>query len=136
MSIVSMPLVATLLWISMPVTGRADTIFNTFGPNNSFNQGVTFEEFNGPLQQELLGMGEVFTPTGYNFSLNQISLPLGAQGGTALTLEVTSDDSGQPGNVLESFQIAGIGGGQIFGGSEIFTVNSALHPLLVANQPY
>jgi hypothetical protein len=120
-----------ILWFAVPALGRADVIFNTFGPGDIFNnEGLGFELFNGTLNEEVLGFGPRFTPSG-SFLLDQISLPLGTIGGSNLKLEVLDDASGQPGHVLETFQIGGIGTTVT-----IFTVNSVLHPLLAAHQPY
>jgi hypothetical protein len=110
---------------------HAATIINSFGPNGTFNDlGVSFELFDGQVNQELLGFGPSFTPSENSFLLDQISLPVTVDG-AQLKVALMADDSGQPGKIIEAFNIDGVGSNPT-----VYTLNSALHPPLRQDEVY
>jgi hypothetical protein len=89
-----------------PSTSRADVIFSTFGPGDTFQCciGYTVSGLKSPVGEELLTANE-FTSTG-NFALTQIDLGFGWVTGTnSFTVTLNADANGQPGAVLETWEL-------------------------------
>lgn len=123
-----MIVVCILIWpasISM-----ADTIFNSFGPGDSYNAGVGYTIGNGGYQQ-----GNAFSPA-MTASVDSYEIAIGLVSGQNLfSLSLLNDLAGEPGSVIETFQINDAMG--TFGVmNPPILVNSLVHPLLEAGKQY
>lgn len=112
-------------------TSRADIIYSTFGP------GDTYDEFTGWVvanDTNFWGFQNVamkFTPDhDYRFDSARVAF-FGNDG--FITMHLMSDNNGLPGSIIESFTFDTIFGGPF---SLIFTMNSVTHPLLEGGQTY
>ncbi|MDE2213837.1 MAG: PEP-CTERM sorting domain-containing protein [Candidatus Omnitrophica bacterium] len=78
--------------------------------------------------------GDAFTPTA-NYTLTNIELAAGNFSGTnGINVQLMTDNSGQPGSILESFSFSGLGS---FGSTyPLLSANSVLDPTLDANKQY
>lgn len=108
---------------------QAGTIFNTFGPGNSFSPTTSYvigKIFIG-LDSTTVESGDQFVP-GQTFMLTNISLAVQAPAG--LDVRLTNDIGGKPGTEVETFHASSVPV------VSIVDIDSVLNPLLIANHPY
>ena len=106
------------------------TLYTDFGPGQTYNtvsgwaiagSGTAFPD----------SVAASFTPS-VTATLDSIDLPVFVFAGTAtFTVEITSDSSGKPGAVLESYSLT-----SITGATTIRTLTSILHPSLSSLSTY
>lgn len=120
---------AALLALSFFVTAglRADTVFSTFGPGNSFFTGGVWMV--GGLPEDEIAAS--FVPS-HDFTLNAIDFAAALLTGTDndLTVDIAAGPSA-PGAPIESFTVTSLAASP-----SIVTVHSVLHPLLSAGITY
>jgi PEP-CTERM motif len=112
---------ALALWaMTAPITAKADTIFNSFGPGQTYGSGGG----NYPIGGVNSGLGAAGTSLAFDFTaagtfdLTQIDAALTAGTGIntpqSITLALNVDDGGYPGSALESWTISNILAGGIY----------------------
>lgn len=111
----------------IPCLTTSGTIFSTFGQNDSYNTG--FPRYGVGIFSATPAMNLV---AGSNGKLESIRVAVSHNGGiNSYSLSIASDNSGQPGNLLETI------GGLVFpisGG--IVTAQSSVKPTLAAGSAY
>jgi hypothetical protein len=93
-------------------TARAQVLFSTFGPSQSFNTSVSQSVYltSSPPDFSLQSqnVASAFTVSAYSltgrFYLNRLDLAVG--GTAAFSVQLTADASGQPGTVLETWFVS------------------------------
>jgi hypothetical protein len=119
-------------WALLGAPGRADLIFNNFGPGDAYQrfqgQTVGFP----PIYQDV---GDRFVPTRFNYTLDRVVLPLGIFRGTnAVDVWFMTSVGGVPGSVLEAWHVTNL---PRFGSNHPPTfLDSVHHPLLREGVPY
>jgi hypothetical protein len=113
-------------------TAKADIIFNTFGPGDSYNTGVGWTLGVPGLYQDV---GLAFTPAGNTYTLDRLVLALGWVTGTnAVDVSLMTAVGGLPGSVLETWHVTNL---PTFGaGGPPITMDSVLHPFLEEGTQY
>ena len=127
-SAISMALtVFGLLLINLTASGATITVFNNFGPGDTFvhNGGQAIGVIGGIKTAAM-----PFTPGG-NYTLDRIEVAVSLVSGTnQLDVFLTNSANGLPGLVLESYHFSGAMGLFATSNIPILSANSALHPLL------
>jgi uncharacterized protein (TIGR03437 family) len=124
-----------------PAAGRAQTLFNTFGPGETFlaaepGASVGAGVLGGfPVADGGISIGYAFTPTA-TANLSRVDLgmsytydPMKASGPADLDITVASDEGGQPGATIETIQLTGVLG-SIPSAPGIVSAYSVTQPLL------
>ena len=135
-------LLLLVLLLTTPLITKADTIFSTFGqPGDTYNTaspggpGIDGGARGGPGQQ----VAASFTPdSDYLFDSADFAFVTNLSSGsdTFAVRLTTSDTGGLPNTTLESFSVsipASIPAGS---SPAIYTISSALHPLLTSGETY
>lgn len=114
---------------------RADVIFTNFGPGDAYDtgSGLTISGVTSPVGATYI-QGSNFT-AGVTANLSEIDVPFFLAAGSGLfNLGLYADDgTGHLGSLIESFQNIGPA---VNSPGSIFSVSSALHPLLSAGVSY
>jgi hypothetical protein len=125
-------LLSAILWLaSAPQLFATGTVlvFNSFGPGNTYNQGVVWAVGGVSAPGGYRGQAEFFVP-GISGYLSSVQLATFRLGGSALSdFFIAQDSSGIPGAVVESFS-------GVQNASGLLTINSVTQPLLQAGQKY
>jgi hypothetical protein len=112
-------------------TAKADIIFNTFGPGDTYDRSTGWTVgFPGTYQD----IGQAFTPAGNTYTLERLVLALGWVTGTnAVDVSLMTAVGGLPGSVLETWHVTNL---PSFGTGGPITVDSVLHPFLEQGTQY
>jgi len=136
--------VATITLTPGAVMGQ--TLYNTFGPAESFNSSIPGASAGAGLlggfspQEGGITLAEAFTPA-VTANLSRVDLGMeyiygGKTIGPAdLNVTIASDQSGSPGEPIETISLTGVFGG-VPNAIGIVTAYSVLHPLLTAGTQY
>ena len=138
MRTIKLGLMCLIVLVISAGTSQAGVIFSTFGPGDSHSTGFSFDVTSPPAngstdRDEAMG----FSVQGVNdFTLTSIELAVinsfSNNGGTLMDVYLMSDVAGEPGSVIESFQLDLPAA--FFGG--ILTASSLLNPILQAGSEY
>lgn len=121
-----------------PVAAQATIIFDNFGsPGDTYqtNVGMTLGGDTSSLGLDMdQGIG-FLVPDGPGYLLNKVELAVGyIEGDNTLDLWLMSDSGGQPGDLIEEWQLSVTGD---FGNYNApLSLNSDLHPLLSGGSTY
>jgi hypothetical protein len=125
--------ICTALVLLSAVPARASVIFSNLGPGNSLASpgiGIGFITFTSTFNYA----GIAFTPTGQNYTLDSLELPLRLISGPSVAdVFLTTDSGGLPGSILESFHVTGV---LTDAATVLVTIDSTNHPLLNAGTQY
>jgi hypothetical protein len=110
----------------------ADTITSTFGSNDSFFTFAGYQVGTSGISSDV-EMAVTFTPT-MDYDLSQIRIAVFSTSGTTGDRDIVLNlsEGALPGTPMETFTTTVAAGGV----GNIYTFNSALHPELLAGQPY
>ena len=113
-------------------TASADTINSTFGPDDSFFTFVGYQVGTSGIGSDV-EMAVTFTPA-MDYDLSQIQVAVFSTSGTTGDRDIVLNlsEGALPGTPIETFTTTVAAGGV----GNIYTFNSALHPELLAGQPY
>ncbi len=120
--------------LANPLIVKAETIFSTFGPGDSYDNLAGAGIFGPP--NPVQNIAASFTPAqNYLFDSADLALLMFPEGGanTSNTFDVwlMSDSGGLPGTIIESFSLS-----IEFNSSGIYTVSGVPHPLLTSGTTY
>jgi hypothetical protein len=122
----------TLVITCSATSSRADIIFSNLGPGDTFGgsayliQGANLGEVDTAVR---------FTPTGNSYFFDTFEPVVSYSGGTdQMQVTLRLDNSGLPGSVIETIVVSGLN--EDFDNSAVFTVQSSLHPVLLAGVSY
>lgn len=101
------------LLLSRGGPARADIVFSTFGPDNSFDPNRTYEVINQPFPPALvIAQAMAFTPLGSAFSFDRIEMAVAATNTIgrlpALDVSLARDAGGVPGPIIETLHISDV----------------------------
>jgi hypothetical protein len=88
-------------------TTRADVIYNTFGPGNSYDNVAGYDIGGSPGVNQAYAMPFVPTETA---TVTGATLPLALEGNTQMILSLASSTNGAPGSILNTFTQVGTPG--------------------------
>jgi hypothetical protein len=89
-------------------SARADVIYDNFGPGDTYQTNIGWT-IGGPPGTPFWEQGDPFTVSG-SWTLTQVTLAAGyVLGDNVYTVWLMDDNGGQPGNVIEEFDFAGLG---------------------------
>jgi hypothetical protein len=134
----------TSLYVTLTcLLGRSvlgDVLFNTFGPNDSFDGSAAFNvtwNLYVPPPAGALGIASAarFQISSGSYTLSSVSLAMGyTQGTNNLAIRIVADSGGQPtGPLLETIVSHPTG---ITGQSQVVTYPSSLDPVMIGGSSY
>jgi hypothetical protein len=128
-------LAALVLLVGGVGRAKAETIFNNFGPGDTYDKDTSYIIGRFPGDTNTYVQGDAFRVTGANYTLNSLTLALCiVSGPNAVDVQFRADAGGLPGTVLEAFHFSNLGP---FGKLNPPVVGtSALHPLLLEGEQY
>ena len=114
-----------------PVIPPTVSVYNSFGPGNSFGNGIVWGIVGSSVSGGYRGQAQFFVPN-ISGNLAQIQLATYHVSGSDLSNFFIAQDngSGLPGSILESWT------GVHNAANGVLTINSAVQPLLQAGQEY
>lgn len=113
----------------IPLASNGETIFNTFGPGDSYNSGAAFAA--GWNQTEDYGQAVAgrFFVNGGNYCLDSVTLALGhVQDTSRMTLSIVQDNGGLPTGSLVELVVGDLA--TVSSLNQVVTFNSSLNPVL------
>jgi hypothetical protein len=118
----SSAVLACLLVTGVPV--RADVVFSTFGPNNSFDPTRAYAIVNQPFPPTLvIDQAMAFTALGSSYSLDRLEVAVAATNSIdrlpALDLSLANDAGGIPGQIIENLHIRDVTLPGIYSGNSV-----------------
>jgi hypothetical protein len=128
-------LAALLLLVCGVGRAKAETIFNNFGPGDTYQKNSSYVIGLAGGGTFTSSQGDGFRVTGGNYTLNSLTLALCiVSGPNAVDVQFRADAGGVPGTILETFHFSNLGQ---FGKLNPPVVGtSELHPLLLEGEEY
>jgi len=116
------------------LSGQAQqVIFSNLGAGDSYDASLAYNVKGPAAFGERQYVANTFIPTGSDYQLSKIELPLALVGGVdQVDVRLMTDDGGLPGTTLESFTLTGLPADP----GQMLTATSTLHPVLHQGTDY